>query len=74
MRIGEVNLDPGIHTELEVLGHFFALIPRQRMSKMGRQAGHLSGDSLTDGRGVVDTWQMRQQREPGGAFHQSADR
>jgi hypothetical protein len=56
------------------LGHFFALIPRQRMSKMGRQAGHLSGDSLTDGRGVVDTWQMRQQREPGGAFHQSADR
>ena len=49
LRVAEVDLDTGGDRELGVLGHLFALVPRQRLPQMGGEALHRGRQCDADG-------------------------
>ena len=72
--VAEVDLDAGIDRELGVLGHLFALIPRQRLPEMVREA--LDGRFKSDPHRfcVLAVGEWEQHHVAGPAFDQGPDR
>src|ERR1019366_8902371 len=89
-RVAEEDLQAGREAEFGVPGHLGALIPGQRSTQLLGQRRDRRSDRVADGFGAVScerwavldahltmaghAWQVEEDREPGGAFNQRADR
>ena len=74
VRVAEVDLHIQCGRHTPVQGEFGSLVPCQRVAQEFRQRPHLADDGLLDVFGVVPVGQVQQDREPGRAFHERADR
>jgi hypothetical protein len=90
VRVGEVDLNPGVDAQLGVSGEFFPTVPGQRPAQLIGKGGDRGGDRVADGlaeagqcRTVLDAWlhapavhagQVQQHREARRSFDQRADR
>ncbi|KOG36588.1 hypothetical protein ADK34_01255 [Streptomyces viridochromogenes] len=52
MRVGEVDLQAGVDTELGMLGQLLAAVPGQRSAQLLGQRGDRGGDRVPDGLGA----------------------
>jgi hypothetical protein len=73
-RVTGVDLDAGIDRELCVLGHLFALVPRQRRPEMFGEAPDRGRQRCADGWGGVVIGEAEQHHVPGVAFDERPDR
>src|SRR5215207_8302138 len=53
VRVAEVDRDPGVDLELDVLGHLRALVPGQGLAQLGWQGTELGHDCVADRFGAV---------------------
>ena len=53
VRVAEVDRQPGVDAQLDVLGHLGALVPGQRSAQLVGQRGDRGGDGVADGFGAV---------------------
>ena len=74
MRVAEVDGHVQRGADPFVQGEFRSLVPGQRIAQEFGRRGHFVDDGLLDVFGVVPVGQVQQDREPGGALDERADR
>ena len=71
--VTEIDLDAGVDAELDVLGHFSALIPCQRLPQVLGEPLNRFGQGDPDGLGGVAVREREQHHITGPTFHQSSN-
>jgi hypothetical protein len=71
VRVAEVDLEPGVGLQLDVLGQFGSLVPGQRATQLLGQGRELGGDRGVDGFGSVagQRWPVLHRVHDAVAFH-----
>lgn len=74
VRVAEVHLHVQRRRHACMQGEFGSLVPCQAVAQQCGQGPHLADDGVLHVFGVVPVGQAQEDREPGGAFHEEADR